>query len=292
MKRLKKYISNGKNIYIPFIGESSSGKSTILNSLLGYKLFPESQSECTTRGIIIKYGEEVELHEVKLYSENNFYVFEEGMLLSKTAEKVQEFLNCLNYQYGKDESKYFYLVKTPIKFFDDYKFGEVLKKNVLLVDLPGSDTSNNKFNEHDKTERTVYEKLLEISSSFIFINRGRGITSIENKKILNQAYNTVIDNSSLGNKFIENCLFVINMFEKLEEKEKDILGIKKDLYTILFNDDQQKEKNNNFDLINSSLFDAKSYMEYLKIYNKIGNREIIFKIIKEEFITKKKKKFY
>lgn len=290
MKRIRKYIANGKKIYIPFIGGSSAGKSTILNSLLGYKLFPESQSECTTRGIIIKYGKEVELYEVNIDSENNFYVFEEGTKpVSKTVEKVQEYLKCLNCQYGKDESKYFYLVKTPIKFFDDYKLEEEFKKNILLVDLPGSDTSNNKFNEHDKTERTVYEKLLEISSSFIFINRGRGITSIENKKVLNQAYNTVIDNSSLGNKFIDNCLFVINMFKKLEEKEKDILGIKSDLYTIIFDDNQQKEKI--IELINSSLFDAKSYMEYLNIYNKIGNSEILLKILKEEFIIKKKKNF-
>ena len=292
MRRLRKYISNGKNIYIPFIGGSSAGKSTILNSLIGYNLFPESQSECTTRGIIIKYGKEVEIYEVKLDNENDFYTFEEGdKYVSKSVKKVQEYLKCLNFQYGKDESKYFYIVKTPIKFFDDYKFDEELKKNILLVDLPGSDTSNNKFNEHDKTERTVYEKLLEISSSFIFINRGRGITSVENKKVLNQAYNTVIDNSSLGKKFIDNCLFVINMFKPLNEKEKDILGIKNDLYTIMFDDNQQMEKKNNLELINSSLFDAKSYMEYLNIYNKIGNREELFKILKEEFITKKKKNF-
>ena len=266
MRRLRKYISNGKNIYIPFIGGSSAGKSTILNSLIGYNLFPESQSECTTRGIIIKYGKEVEIYEVKLDNENDFYTFEEGdKYVSKTVKKVQEYLKCLNFQYGKDESKYFYIVKTPIKFFDDYKFDEELKKNILLVDLPGSDTSNNKFNEHDKTERTVYEKLIEISSSFIFINRGRGITSVENRKVLNQAYNTIIDNSSLGKKFIDNCLFVINMFKPLNEKEKDILGIKNDLYTIIFDDNQQKEKKNNLELINSSLFDAKSYMEYLNI---------------------------
>lgn len=250
MKRLRKYIANGKNIYIPFIGGSSAGKSTILNSLIGYKLFPESQSECTTRGIIIKYGKEVEIYEVKLDSENDFYTFEEGdKYVSKTVQKVQEYLKCLNYQYGNDESKYFYIVKTPIKFFDDYKFDEELKQNILLVDLPGSDTSKNKFNEHDKTERTVYEKLIDISSSFIFINRGRGITSIENKKVLSQAYYTVINNSSLGKKFIDNCLFVINMFKPLDDKEKDILGIKNDLYTILYDDNQQKEKKN-FEIIN------------------------------------------
>ena len=290
LRRLKKYIKNGKNIYIPFIGGSSAGKSTILNCLIGYRLFPESESECTTRGIIIKYGKEVELYAVKVENMNNFYIFEEDRLLSKTVKKVQEYLQCLNYQYGKDESKYFYLIKTPIKFFDDYKFEEEFKKKVIFVDLPGSDTSNNKFNEHDKTERTVYEKLLEISNSFIFINRGRGITNIENKKLLNQAYNVVIDNSSLGKKFLDNCLFVINMFKELDQKDKEISGINNDLCTIIFDNQVEKQKNN-INLINSSLFNAKSYMEYLNIFNKTCNKKILLKTLKEEFINKKKKNF-
>lgn len=63
---LKKYINNGRNIYIPFIGQSNAGKSTILNCLIGYKLFEESDSECTKRGIIIEYGKEVELYKVKV----------------------------------------------------------------------------------------------------------------------------------------------------------------------------------------------------------------------------------
>ena len=119
LRKLDKFIENGKNIYIPFIGNSSAGKSTILNCILGFRLFPESDNECTTRGIIIKYGKDIELYEIKVDTVKNFYVFEEDRLVSKGIKNVQSYLNCLNYQYGKDESKYFYFVKTPIKFFDD-----------------------------------------------------------------------------------------------------------------------------------------------------------------------------
>jgi hypothetical protein len=198
LRKLDKYIKNGKNIYIPFIGISSAGKSTTLNCIIGYQLFPESDKECTTRGIIIKYGEEVELYEVKVQTEKNFYVFEEDRLISRNVKNVQEYLKCLNYKYGKDESKYFYLIKTPIKLFDDYKFNDEFKEKILLIDLPGSDTSENKFNEHDKTERTVYEQLLDISSSFVFVNKDRTITDLDNKNILNNTYKTINDNSSLG----------------------------------------------------------------------------------------------
>ena len=130
--------------------------------------------------------------------------------------------------------------------------------------------------------------MLEISNSFIFINRGRGITNIENKKLLNQAYNVVIDNSSLGKKFLDNCLFVINMFKELDQKDKEISGINNDLCTIIF-DNQVENQKNNINLINSSLFNAKPYMEYLNIFNKTCNKKILLNTLKEEFINKKKK---
>ena len=175
----------------------------------------------------------------------------------------------MNYQYGKDESKYFYLIKTPIKFFDDYKFSDELKEKILLIDLPGSDTSQNKFNEHDQTERTVYEKLLDISSSFVFVNKDRTITDLDNKKILNNTYQTINDNSSLGQDYLKNCLFIINMFNKLTDNEKDINKIKKDLSNIIF--DNEDERNENLRSINACLFNAKKYMEFLNEKEKICN---------------------
>ena len=289
LKRIKKYIKNGLNIYIPFIGISSAGKSTILNCLVGYNLFPESDTECTTRGIIIKYGKSVKLYEVKIESENNFYVFQKDKLISQGVDKVREYLKCLNYQYGKNESKYFYLITTPIKYFDDFKFTPTLQKKIFLIDLPGSDTLNNKFNEHYKTERTPYEKLIDISSSFVFINRGRKICDTTNKKLLNLAYNIINDNSSLGPDYLKNCLFVINMFQSLDDKEKDISDIKKDISSVIFDykEDQQKYK----DLIHASLFDAKSYMEYLNESEKLCNKKNIFLRLKNEYIEKKRKNF-
>ena len=290
LRKLEKYIKNGKNIYIPFIGISSAGKSTILNCIIGFQLFPESDKECTTRGIITKYGKEVELFEVKVQTVKNFYVFEKDKLISKGVKKVQDYLKCLNYQYGKDESKYFYLIKTPIKLFDDYKFNDELKEKILLVDLPGCDTSDNKFNEHDKIERTVYEKLLDISSSFVFVNKNRAITDLDNKKILNNTYNTIYDNSSLGHNYLKNCLFLINMFTNLSDNEKNINNIKMEISNILF--DNKKEENNKEKLknINVCLFNAKKYMEFLKERDKLCDKYYLFNEFKNYFFKKKRTK--
>ena len=181
---MEKFILNDRKIYIPFIGVSSAGKSTIFNCIVGYKLFPEAQNECTTRGIIIEYSDVV-------WVIWNWNWFRKKLLCFFTKKRVAErykdvryYLKSLNYKYGKDESKHFFIVKTVVKSFDDFIFIQELKDRILLVDLPGLDTKDNEFNKIGKYFRNVYEKLLSISSSFMYINKERAINEIENQTIL------------------------------------------------------------------------------------------------------------
>ena len=44
-------------ILIPFLGISNSGKTTIINGMLGDDILPTDLKECTKRGIIIRYYE-------------------------------------------------------------------------------------------------------------------------------------------------------------------------------------------------------------------------------------------
>ena len=255
---MEKFILNDKKIYIPFIGVSSAGKSTIINCIVGYKLFPEALNECTTRGIIIKYSEVVELYETKIDSTRNYYVFSENNRVAEGHKDVRDYLESLNYRYGNSESKYFYVVKTPIQCFDDFKYDDELKNRILLIDLPGSDTKDNKFNEVDKDERSVYEKLLSISSSFIYINKGRAIRSQENQQILKNLYSKIQDSSKLANNdYLKACFFVINMFNKLTDNEMDLKSIKEDISTILF------DNINSCNEIKCSIFNAKCFYDYL-----------------------------
>ena len=259
LSMMEKFILNHRKIYIPFIGVSSAGKSTIINCIVGYKLFPEALNECTTRGIIIEYSDVVELYETEIDSTRNYYVFSEKNRVAEGYKDVRDYLESLNYRYGNSESKYFYIVKTTIKSFDDFKFEDELKRRILLIDLPGSDTKDNKFNEAAENERSVYEKLLSISSSFIYINKGRAIKSQENQIILKNLYTKIQDSSKLGSEdYLKASFFVINMFSQLTENEMDINAIKEDLSTILF-DKPDKSKD-----INSSIFNAKNFYDYLK----------------------------
>jgi len=289
LRKLKKFIKNGLKIYIPFVGISSAGKSSILNCLIGYNLFPESKTNCTTRGIIIQYGEEVELYTVNVNSEDDFYIFEEtGEPISIGLENVKSYLECLNYKTPKNGKNYFYLIKTPIKFLkESVKLNKDFINKIYFVDLPGCDTSDNPFNELiTNIKRSPYENLLNISSSFVFINKGRAITSESNQTIIKKLYRDIKDNSSLGCEYLKNCLFCINMFESLTEEEKEISKMKRDYSLMLFENIEEQENNSKY--LNVSLFNAQSYSEYLKISNELSNKELLMSQFKDNFKNKKK----
>ena len=277
---MEKFIYNHRKIYIPFIGVSSAGKSTILNCIVGYKLFPEAQNECTTRGIIIEYSDSdtIELYETTIDSERNYYIFSPKKKVADGYKDVRSYLKSLNYRYSKDESKHFYIVKTTIQCFDDFKFSDELKQRILLVDLPGSDTKDNQFNQVDDNKKSVYEKLLSISSSFIYINKGRAITETGNQTILKKLYTQIKDSSKLGNNdYLKACLFSINLFNKVTEEELDEVKIKQDLSKILFDDTGKYEQ------INSVFFNAKNFYDYLYYSTLLKEHEATIDKLEEKY---------
>ena len=282
---MEKFILTNKKIYIPFLGVSSAGKSTTLNGIVGYKLFPESLNECTTRGIIIEYSDVVELYEMQIDSNQNYYVFNEKNKVADGYKEVREYLESLNARYGRSEDKFFYKVKTSIRAFEDLGFDEELKKRVLLIDLPGADTKDNAFQKLYTNERTPYEKLLLISSSFIFVNKGRAIKSIENREILNKLYNNIQVTSSLSeHDYLKACLFVINAFSNLNEEEINLASINEDIASILFDQNDpmfeicKKE-------IKSTIFNAKNFYDYLRESTLLRDNEELIGKFYQEFLN-------
>ena len=278
---MEKFILNERKIYIPFIGVSSSGKSTVLNGILGYQLFPEDMNECTTRGMIIQYSDKAQLYESIIDDETKYYYIftEKERPVAEGIYEVRKYLKALNSRYPKDENKFFYFVKTPIRFFEDMEMSEELKQKILFVDLPGSDAKDNAFNDKNNlNERTPYEKLLNISTSFVYINKGRAVKDNANREILKNLYLNIQDNSQLiGEEYLKSCLFVVNMFTQLSDEEKDINGISEDISTILFDNDSKKNQ------IKSAIFNAKHYFEYLRESTLLQDIESLFMICKDEF---------
>lgn len=136
----KKFLSS-----ILLIGEYSSGKSSLLNSLIGLNinLLQVKTTECSKVAIIIRYSENI--NNSSLYSaqykqnELGFY-FEEGELEAKGITNIKKKIYELN---EKNEFKY-YILYTHIQGFDDLNMRLELKKKIELIDFPGlaSDKNN------------------------------------------------------------------------------------------------------------------------------------------------------
>ena len=288
LKKLEKIIYNQRRIYIPFIGVSSAGKSTILNCIVGYYIFPESNTECTTRGIIIKhsFNGSTELFETDIDPSCDYYIFKERNLrpISKGIANVTRYLSSLNTAYTSNQKKHFFILKTPIKLFEYLNLSTDLKERISFIDLPGGDTKGNVMNRKlEGGETTVYQKLIHISTSFCFVNKGRAIRLEENKDIIRKLYSRSHFDSQIKNEkeFLGNCLFIINEFESLKKEEKDPSNIRNDIFNILY------QNQNNLEMvsqINAVIFNAKKYSSFLEYSKNFIDFNCLFNSLQKEYL--------
>ena len=261
-KILKNYIFNSSLCFIPILGVSNSGKSSFINCLLGKNILPCDSSECTRRAIIIRYLEEKEktsLYSIKFNSCENlndlYYYYTKKELISENLEEIKEIISILNESFPTEEEDSFLLLETNIKFLENSEINSAMKKReICFIDFPGHNTNNNYFFKND-----IYQKVLKMSSFFIYINSGKAFKENSNKELLSSAYKKVISirKSDISSKlFIDLCLFVFNKVDTLEEKERDLNEINKEIKeTLEINDDKNR--------ISCSFFSSKLYNEYL-----------------------------
>ena len=93
-------------IFIPLLGESNVGKSTIINGIIGKEILPTYSNECTKRGILIKYEDcdEPSIYKANLIEETdllghlNYFFKVRGKkdLIGTGEKKVKDTLNSLN----------------------------------------------------------------------------------------------------------------------------------------------------------------------------------------------------
>ena len=110
-------------ILIPFIGPTNSGKTTIINGIIGKEILPTDLNECTKRGIIIRYSnkneEDITIRKASFKEEKcldkTSYYFEDERLIGRGIKQVRETLQGLNLNFNKNEEDSFYYIRTKIK---------------------------------------------------------------------------------------------------------------------------------------------------------------------------------
>lgn len=302
MKKLKHYINSSiiflkmcQYFYIPFLGVSNAGKSTILNDLIGYLLLPAQKNECTKKGLLIKHWKHDYpvlriTHFKKAETSNNsqtYYYFEPELKKQPLAigvEEIRRTLEASNYQFPKDHEDFFLELDVNIKFINDLDIDNDLKEKICFIDLPGHGT-NNEFEE-----KGVYQELINSCNLFLFVVFNLKIKENDNQKMLDSLFKNMTNFRGITSKaFLKKCLFIVNSDSQQEISPRTEAQAKNDVLSVI----SHKEKNDLKDLndINICFFNAKYYENYLsqiRYYQSGGY--IVLKEYNE--YRKKKDKFF
>ena len=257
------YLKTYDSVYIPFLGPSNAGKTTLINGIIGKDILPTGMNECTKRGIIINYcnSDEITIGKAcfkeKTISGHLFYSFEKQNIIGKGIVQVKETLNGLNYQFSDKKEDFFYYITTRIKLFEELGFDDDYKNKINLIDFPGYGTKN-------IYEKEIYNKVMSICNSFIFVVRNSLIKEKMNKDKINSIFTQAKEQKKKSSQqFANSCLFIFNNDNSSSTTEKDIERAKKDIQDIINGVDRTH--------IKVCFFNAKFYSNFSSINNYFFN---------------------
>ena len=270
------FIANNNKILIPTIGQYSSGKSSLLNILIGNHYLPTSDGVCTNKGVIIEYTPDkniAELYEIKLNLERKYFSFVKSKKICDDKKKIEGEIDKINKEHKaiKLEDS-FLLLKVHIEFFELLE--EEFREKILLIDFPGLGVLKNKnFFSSD-----VLGPLINQSDSFLFFNP-EVVNSDENQQIIINIVER-IKNRKISFSY-KNCLFIMNKWDMHRKSEKNytLEQAKNDLKKIFYINNLE-DIFQDIDMINCS---ASDYKAFLKIKNLVLNFEDYLKSLKVDF---------
>lgn len=211
------------NLYVGIVGEFSSGKSTLINSLIGRDYFVTNSLQGTTTVVTsICYGKEVNLElrykngVVEKYSSNKLSMIEKFLpddyAKLSFSDKIKFKAGDIFSANGKDNFmlKIFDLVTTSNSLAEEldevvvHYPSEFLRGGIVLLDTPGTDSLNPKH-----TEITVNALANKCNIAFVIIPSDSPV-SMTLSDFISQNLNHCID----------DCHFLLTKIE-LVRKEKD-----------------------------------------------------------------------
>ncbi|WP_044035548.1 dynamin family protein [Candidatus Arthromitus sp. SFB-rat-Yit] len=209
-----KYILTQKTFKVAVVGAIKSGKSTMLNAFIGRDLLPNQNAPCTVSSIEIFHSNECCNYVKKQFKDGS----SENIISNKGFSLEQMFHNDIK-NVRKNNTHFNiekYLVHTPISGIEGSKYGDVIKKFILL-DTPGLDEiSTSNFNtEHVKK---ISFKELRDSDALIIVLDYQNFMSDINGKILK----LISSNEKLIERDKNKIFFIINKIDLLNSKDESI----------------------------------------------------------------------
>ena len=274
-----KFISDFKNFYtqkkirILFIGKISSGKTSLLNSIIGnnFYLLETTMKECTKSIFIIKYSKKIKFCESRLIQNqfgNYFKDIENTSIYDP--DKIRETIKNLN-----KESKFkYYTLYIQIEALENIEN----KEEIELIDLPGIKQS---LVNDDKLD---LNNLINLSDGFIFSFNSVNLDDESSHFIMSEIINDIKKRND--NFDFKNCLFNLNYIDEIDDnlidekinkfKEDIITKLNSNIYMGSFKERLAiKEKILSAQDINISCFSNKYYKQYQNNINNIDSMSFL-----------------
>ena len=287
IKPIINIFKTSKMFFIPLIGVYNSGKSTILNDIIGCNLLPTKQGECTKRGILIKHWDyDVPiLRKAKFIVENNqsnndiCYFQINYDIITQGEENVKNILKGLNCNFIEKEEDFFYVINVKIEYLDTFINNDEIKEKICFIDLPGYGTKN-KFEE-----KNIYSKFIKSCKLFLMVTRD----FFNEKSVIEKINNIISITSRYQNisiqSLIKKFLFIINPSKNLDLSENNLLKQKNSLCNKINGLNENAIRDLNVTFFNALFY--KYYLSKKKYFNSIN-----FSLKKEEKYYKKDKESF
>lgn len=188
---------DNKKVYeVAIIANTSSGKSTVINAIVGKKLLMSKNKPCTAKNIKIVDNDSVDGVIAHILSTDGKY--------SKLTGDVNELIN--QYNLSASDEKIADLILEC-----NFQGIENLKKSVALVDTPGP---NNSLDKKHSAETINYLEHMT-SGLVLYVFDATQIGTYDDRALLQQLYNKVSNNKDI------KMLFVINKIDEIDKEKED-----------------------------------------------------------------------
>ena len=197
-KLLKAFESINNSIFpVNVIATMSSGKSTLINALLGKRLMPSKNEACTAT-ITEILDNDKEVFAATVYNED-------GDVIRGIEDLTYEIMSELN----DDEAVYRILAEGNVPFLDSKNTA------LMLVDTPGPNNAQNQAHKN-----TTYRAINSDSNNLIlYVLNGTQLSTNDDASLLNY----VADQIKKGGKQVrDRFIFVINKMDGFNPEEEDI----------------------------------------------------------------------
>ncbi|TYC84162.1 hypothetical protein FXB42_12565 [Acetobacterium wieringae] len=188
---------NSNKFKICVIATMSSGKSTLINAMLGRDLLPSNTAACTATITTLTDNDEMEFFDVRCFDQGG------KLFIEKRDVSLEELES-----YNENEEIKIIDLEGPIPGISTSRF------NLHLIDTPGPNNSTN--DDHEKLTFDMIES--DDYAMVIYVMSPETIQSDDNDELLQMIAETM---NKVGKKAEERFLFVINKCDNLDPEDED-----------------------------------------------------------------------